>query len=145
MASSVTVPKGVISKRFGNQATISKMPDARNGKIINPEIPPQIFEMYWTNALGTLQRWNGDGVQKLINPRTVIAVDDRGIYLDQICDAVDLVAGLEWEQSGFNLNGYRENIRRGIQLACEWWADDEWKRFLYITQGNVEETKSKAE
>ena len=141
----VTVPKGTHTKRFGNKATLAGKDDVRNGNIINPAVPPKIADMYWGMALQTLQRWSDDGNHKLVRPRTLIAVEDVGLYLDQVCDVVDLVEGLEWEQRLFNLSGYRDFVYQAIRQTCEWWAGNDFDRFLYVTQDGVEETDSKAE
>lgn len=132
-------------KRFGNQVTLIDKPSVRaNGKI-NPIYPPKIIEAYLQASIATLQQWTNENGEKLREPRTVISLDDRGLFLDQVCDVTDVTDGLAWFLESFNRSAYEDHLRDGIRRACDWWAANDWNRHLLISEVRIVETDQRAD
>jgi hypothetical protein len=121
------------TQRFGNKATLQDKEDAKHDPIQYAGI---IGEAFWRDAYGTIQSWDDGQGNRLKNVRGVFTAVGEGILLDLIGEVTEQVDGLTWINS-FNSNSFRDNCKIAIGRACQMWADDQWERYLIVTEYGI--------
>lgn len=131
-------------KQFGNKVTFRGRPDVKQGDNCNPQVIDAVFDKWMQRAVSTVQEYSEPITgKKLASVRTVIGVDPQGLYLDQVGELVEPEDGLAYFVEGFNIQGYRANIRAGIERACAWWVQDHFGEFIVADPSHCVVTKNR--